>query len=59
MYREHRWPEKESYKAISKREEIRKAYGVTVPIFEVENGGEPFLSIVYPLGLMPKKHRKR
>lgn len=60
MYKEYRWQPKEDHKAIAKQKELRHAYGVKIPIFEIElqknkeQKPERFLSMVYPEGLVPK-----
>jgi hypothetical protein len=60
MYKEYRWQPKEDYKAFAKQKELCRAYGVKIPIFEIEiqkkeeQKTERFLSMVYPEGLVPK-----
>jgi hypothetical protein len=60
MYKEYRWQPKEDHKAIAKQKELQQAFGVKIPIFEIElckskeQKPERFLSMVYPEGLVPK-----
>ena len=60
MFKEYRWQPKEGYKAVAKQEELRRAYGVKIPVFEIEtHKGEKFLSMVFPEGIVPKPRKNK
>jgi hypothetical protein len=59
QWKQYKWPIGQEQKAAQKQQQLKDAYGYTIPVYKIQNpSGKQWLAMTYPEGLQPKSRRR-